>query len=95
MTDGVALCWTAEPYITMMDPIRFLVSDAVGVMDMDGSGQFWATLTSVVLDGLVGDLTSELTVTASETLGGTVVQCSTITTMSITLTLAGINEYLF
>ena len=92
VTGGTALSWTAEPYISMSDPIRFIVSTPVGDrMAMDGSGQFWARLTSVTQSGLVGDLTSELTVTASEALGGTVIQCLATMTilMSKTLTLAG------
>ena len=97
VTDGVALSWTAEPYITMMDPIRFLVSATLGQTAMDDSGQFRARLTSVIPSGLFGDLTSELTVTVSESLNVTVVQClATATIMrSKTLTLAGTNEYLF
>ena len=89
--DGTALSWTAEPYITMMDPIRFIVSDPVGSTGMDGSGQFRVRLTSVQQSDIFGDLTSELTVNASETLGGTVIQCLATGTilMSKTLTLAG------
>ena len=91
VTDGVALSWTAEPYIPMMDPIRFLVSDTAGDTAMDSSGQFRARLTNVTQSGEVGNLTSELTVNASETLGGTGIQCLAITTilMRKTLTLAG------
>ena len=91
VTDGVALSWTAEPYISMSDPIRFRLSDTTGQMAMDDSGQFRARLTSVLPSGNFGDLTSELTVTASETLGGTVIQCLATTTilMSKTLNLAG------
>ena len=91
VTDGAALSWTAEPYISMMDPIRFLVSGTLGQTAMDDSGQFRARLTTVVQDGNFGDFTSELTVTASETLEGTVIQCLATTTilMRKTLTLAG------
>ena len=91
VTDGARLTWTAEPYISMMDPIRFLVSGTTGQTAMDDSGQFRAIFTSVLPSGNFGDLTSELTVTASETLGGTVIQCLATTTilMSKTLNLAG------
>ena len=99
VTDSPGLRWIAEPFISPSDPITFVVSSAPGNMAVDGSGQFRAVLTSlsVAQSDLIGDLTSELTVTASETLGGTVVQCLATTTilMSITLTLAGTNEYLF
>ena len=89
VTDGAFLDWTAEPHITMMDPIRFLVSTPVGETAMDDSGQFRARLTSVIQNGNFGDLTSELTVTASETLGGTVIQCLATTTILMNKTLAG------
>ena len=90
VTDGVALSWTAEPYISMSDPIRFLVSDTVGETAMDDSGQFRAAVTNVIQSGLLGNVTSELTVTASEMLDGTVVQCLATSTimMSKMLTLA-------
>ena len=91
VTDGVVLSWTAEPYFNMSDLIRFVVSNDVGMTIVDNSGLFRATLTSVSQSGIFGDLTSDLTVTASETLGGTVVQCLATSTilMSKTLTLAG------
>ena len=57
--DGAFLDWTAEPYISMMDPIRFIVSNTVGVTAMDHSGLFRARLTSVTQNGNFGDLTSE------------------------------------
>ena len=87
--DGATLSWTAEPYITMMDPIRFILSGTAGQTAMDDSGQFRARLTTVVQDGNFGDLTSELTVTASETLGGTVIQCLATATILMNKTLAG------
>ena len=96
VTDGPSLRWIAEPFINGSDPITFVPGSDVGVpvdMAVDNSGQFRAVLTilSVAQSGLMGDFTSELTVTASETLGGTVIQCVATATilMSITLTLAG------
>ena len=93
LTDVVSLRWIAEPFINPSDPIAFIVSSAPGDMAVDDSGQFRAVLTSlnVAPSGLFGDFTSELTVTASETLGGTVIQClaTAAILMSKTLTLAG------
>ena len=97
VTDGATLSWTAEPYISMRDPIRFLLSATLGATAMNDSGQFRARLTSVIQTGNFGDLTSELIVSASESLNGIVVQCLATTTIlrSKTLTLAGANKYLF
>ena len=93
VTDSASLRWIAEPFINRSNPITFVVSSAPGDMAVDNSGQFRAVLTSlsVAQSGLFGDLASELTVTATETLGGTVVQClATITILrSKILTLAG------
>ena len=95
VTDGSSLRWIAEPFINGSNPITFAVSSAPGDMGVDGSELFRATLTSVSQSGIFGDLTSDLTVTASETLGGTVVQCLATSTilMSKTLTLAGAMDW--
>ena len=95
VTDGSSLRWIAEPFINGRNPITFLVSSAPGDMVVDGSGLFRAGLTSVVPNGLFGHFTSELTVTASETLGGTVIQCldTAATLMNKPLTLAGAMDW--
>ena len=97
VTDGSSLRWIAESFINPSDPIAFVVSSAPGNMAVDDSGQFRAVLTSlsVAPSDLFGDFTSELTVTASETLGGTVIQCfdTAATLMNKTLTLAGAMDW--
>ena len=54
---------------------------------MDPSGRFTAVLTSAMQNGLFGDFTSQLTVTVSEMLNGTVVQCDDGTSISMNKTL--------
>ena len=91
VTDGPSLRWIAEPFINTSDPITFVTSAAPEDIDMDNSGLFRAILINITQSGLFGNFTSELTVTASETLEGTVIQClaTAAILMSKTLTLAG------
>ena len=82
--------------INQSGPIRFVLSDIpdiIGASQMDPSGRFTAVLTSGGMrNGLFGDFTSQLTVTVSEMLNGTVVQCSDGSSISMnkTLNIAGI-----
>ena len=78
VTDEIRLRWIAEPFIPQSSPIQYASSSIVGLMTVDMSGQFRATLTSITQNGGFADLTSELTVTVSapEAMNGTVVQCS-------------------
>ena len=93
VTSAGGLRWIAEPFIPQSgsDSIFFPPDASVG--DMDGSGEFRAVIVGAVPRPPLADLTSELTVTVSETLDGTVVQCSNTagppTVRSKTLTLAG------
>ena len=91
VTDAGALQWDIN---LLSDPIRFAPIDILNnaTTMMDSSGRFTAVLTSAMQNGLFGDLTSQLTVTVSEMLNGTVVQCSdgTSLSMSKTLNIAGI-----
>ena len=76
VTDAAGLQWIAEPFIPQINPLDFTFLSEVESIQEDNSGNFTAVLTSVTPSG---DLTSELTVTATETLNETVVQCSAIT----------------
>ena len=93
VTSAGGLRWIAEPFIPQSgsDSIFFPPDASVG--DMDSSGEFRAVIVGAVPRPPLADLTSELTVTVSETLDGTVVQCSNTagppTVRSKTLTLAG------
>ena len=93
VTDEIRLRWIAEPFIPQSNSIQYAGSSIVGLMIVDMSGQFRATLTSVTVNGGVVDLTSELTVniSAPEAVNGTVVQCSgqLSTPMNKTLVIAG------
>ena len=92
VTDAAGIQWVVETQTTVT-PIRFVTRDNAGTVQEDASGQFRAVLTSIMItqSGLFADFISELTVTASETLSRTVVQCSDggFTEMNKTLTKAG------
>ena len=93
------LQWIAEPFIphARSDSIVFPPDASVG--DMDGSGEFRAVIVGAIPRPPLADLTSELTVTVSESLDGTVVQCSDTagppTVRSKTLTLAGTSMHVY
>ena len=88
---GAAIQWIVEPFIPQNSPLRFIAAvDTVGAMKEDSSGRFIAVLTSVTQGGLA-NYSSELTVTATETLNETVVQCSSGTpNLNKTFIVAGI-----
>ena len=91
VTEAVTLQWDIN---LLRDPsvsIRFGPNDILNNAStrMDPSGRFTAVLTSVMQNGLFGDLTSQLMVTVSEMLNGTVVQCSDTISMSKTLHIGG------
>ena len=77
VTEAGGLQWIAEPFIPQNNRLDFTLLDSVGSMQEDNSGNFTAVLTSVTSSGgAFADFTSELAVTATETLNETVVQCS-------------------
>ena len=88
VTQGLALEWIVEPYLSGSTRIRFLNTAAIGTKedcndvtavnctDLD----FVATLTNLAnptaaTGGTIADMTSTLTFTATIGLNGTVVQC--------------------
>ena len=92
VTEGSGLQWVAEPFFPETAPVNYIVNTPAGTTCVDDSGQFTAVLTSVMQTaGLIGTFRSELKVAASETLNGTVVQCSDTVSIMMTksLTTAG------
>ena len=93
VTEAAGLQWR----INQSEPIRFVVSgipENIGTNQTDPSGHFTAGLISSMqgMTGNFGSFTSELTVTVSERLNGTVVQCDDAQSISMntTLNIAGI-----
>ena len=91
VTEAVTLRWDIN---LLSGSIRFGPNDVLNNAStrMDPSGRFTAVLTSAMQNGLFIDFTSQLMVTVSEMLNGTVVQCSDgdSISMSKTLNIAGI-----
>ena len=89
VTQGFALDWIVEPFISIGDPIRFVLDSTPVGRSVDCSGvtpplcsniTFVATFTNTanrmtVTSGPVADMTSTLTITTAVRLNGTVVQC--------------------
>ena len=92
VTQGAALDWIAEPFITGSTRIQFLSTTSTGrsidcndVLTVQCADvEFVATLTNlanpiIVLGTPVADMTSTLTINVTGSLNGTVVQCRGLT----------------
>ena len=94
VTGAAGLQWDILSLLSDPIRIRFTLGDIRNNIStrMDSSGRFTAVLTSVMQNGLFGDLTSQLMVTVSVMLNGTLVECSDAHSISVntTLNVAGI-----
>ena len=98
VNQGFALDWIVEPFISIGDPIRFVLDSTPVGRSVDCNGvtppqcsniTFMAIFTNIanritVTSGPVADMTSTLTITAAVRLNGTVVQCRGATESAIT-----------
>ena len=89
VTQGFALEWIVEPFISVSDTIQFVLDTTPIRTSVDCNGvtppqcsniTFVATFTNTanhmtITSGPVADMTSTLTITAAVRLNGTVVQC--------------------
>ena len=89
VNQGFALDWIVEPFVSIGDPIRFVLDSTPVGRSVDCNGvtppqcsniTFMAFFTNTanritVTSGPVADMTSTLTITAAIRLNGTVVQC--------------------
>ena len=98
VNQGFALDWIVEPFISIGDPIRFVLDSTPVGRSVDCKGvtppqcsniTFVAIFTNnanriTVTSGPVADMTSTLTITAAVRLNGTVVQCRGATESAVT-----------
>ena len=98
VNQGFALDWIVEPFISIGDPIRFVLDSTPVGRSVDCNGvtppqctniTFMAIFTNTanritVTSGPVADMTSTLTITAAVRLNGTVVQCRGATESAVT-----------